>query len=166
MAREKAMVDFTKVSASIIQNVQNLHSVDAVIANDPKTIDDFFGNGDLSLKYDEVFIMSGTRGTVKLELDKYRTRSISLAGARGADYLDIRGYYVKKRARGKESTVYIIISANTWRGYRSWPEVGFPNRGAGAVPLPNRNSSVPLADIADRLLELAKANERDVKTNN
>ena len=159
------MVYFTKVSVSIIQDVPNLRSMDTIIANDPQTIDHFFGKGDLSLKADEVFIMSGGKGSLKAELDKHKTRSISLAGARGAEYLDIRGYYVKKRARSKESTVYIIISASTWRGYRSWPEVGFPNRGAGAVPLPNNQPSVPLADIAARLLELAKVSERDVKTN-
>jgi hypothetical protein len=166
MAREKAMVYYKKLGVEWLQDVPNLDSMDEIMESDPKTIDDFFQNGDLSLRNNEVFIISGPRGTVGQELNRYNRRYISLAGARGTEYLDIRGCYVK-RSWPKESTVYIMISASTWTGYRfCQPEMYFPHRGAGAVPQPHRDPRITLYDIANRLLQLATVRERDVKTMN
>jgi hypothetical protein len=162
MAREKAMVYYKKLGVEWLQGVPNLDSMDEIMENDPKDIDHFFQNGNLSLRNNEVFIISGPRGTVDQELNRYRTRSISLAGARGADRLAVRGCYVNKRARPKQSTVYIMISADTWPGYRFCPEIYFPHLGAGAVPVLNPNAMIRLPDIAGRLLQLAEVSEKDV----
>jgi hypothetical protein len=162
MAREKAMVYYKRLGLEWLQNVPDLDSMDAIMENDPKDIDHFFQNGNMSLKANEVFIISGPRGTVDQELNRYNTRRISLAGARGGDRLAVRGCYVKGRANGKESTVYIMISAHTWPGFRFCPEIYFPHLGAGGVPILNPNPMIRLPDIDGRLLQLAEVSETKV----
>jgi len=156
------MVYYKRLGLEWLQGVQDLDSMDEIMENEPKDIDHFFQNGNMSLKANEVFIISGPMGTVDQQLNRYNRRSISLAGARGADRLAVRGCYVKGRARPKQSTVYIMISADTWPGYRFCPEIYFPNLGAGAVPVLNPNAMIRLSDIIGRLLQLVEVREKDV----
>jgi hypothetical protein len=105
------------VSDDVAKDRQNLDSLDPIIKTNLQDMDHYFGNGDLTLQLNQEFIIRGGRGSIKRELDQYKTRNVILnTGGRGWLALAAYGCHVK-RPIGREDTTYVMLRTKTsWEG--------------------------------------------------
>ena len=98
------------MSRDLFSGTQNLESLDAIIEIEPNKIGDWFkqinanNDGNLRLGKDQALIIKGGRGSIGMELDQYKQRSII-----GTALLKAYGCY-KKHRLGKDNATYVIVS--------------------------------------------------------
>jgi hypothetical protein len=111
------------VREDVTQAAPSLDTLDQVIQTNLHDIDHYFKNGDLTLQPNQEFIIRGGRGSIKRELDQYKTRNVIL-NTGGQNWMTLAAYscYVK-RPIGRENTTYVMLrSSYKWQGEKHCPK--------------------------------------------
>jgi hypothetical protein len=108
----------------------SLDALDRIIKANDRNMDYYFANGDLTLQPNQQFIIRGGRGSIKRELDHYKTRNVILNTGEPRDVilsgtgsyrlaLAAYGCHVK-RPLGRENTTYVILRTSSLWEREKW----------------------------------------------